>query len=127
MGGATNQRPVLTGEDWFRQQEKRTLHEQRRPQVHKAADILGPGFAPYAVELTDWNDDMTTFTGFFYSAPGATNSPDGTKWWIGQTIAMVDGFGIQTVWDMRGSSSPPTQKTRRFTSLTGERVFSTWA
>jgi hypothetical protein len=127
MGGASNQRIVIGAEDWMRQQEKRTLREQRRPQVHKASDLLGPGFAPQAVAIDDWNDDATLFNGFFYTAPGALNTPDDTKWWIGQTIAMPGGFGIQTVWDMRGTSSPPTNRSRRFTSFTGERVFSTWA
>lgn len=77
--------------DWMRQQEKRTMREERRPHVTKASDIMGPGIAPRAVVITDWNSETArSFNGFFYSAIGADNSPDDTKAWLGLTLSTGD-------------------------------------
>lgn len=77
-------------QEFFSQQNRRLGQEERRPSVRKASDLLGPGIAPYAVPLTDFNSDMAAFNGFFIaepSAPDLNGGPDNTKWWIGQTIA----------------------------------------
>ena len=117
-----------TAEDWMRGQEKRTMHEERRPQIGRASDILGPGIAPNAVEITDWSGPETQFNGFYFSRPGTgLHSPDDTQWWMGETVAQVDGYGVQSVWDYRGSSSPMTVYTRRFSTVgAGTRIFSPW-
>jgi hypothetical protein len=83
--------------DVQRQQQKRTRHEERRPQISKASDLLGPGLAPTAVMLVDWNAPETLFNGIFYSDPGSLNSPDGTLAWMGQTYMNSDGYGYQQV------------------------------
>jgi hypothetical protein len=114
-------------ESWMRQQQRAAQAATRRPNITHASQIMGPGLAPHAVEIKDWSGAETEFNGFFFSRPGAFNSPDGTKWWIGQSISQVEGFGIQTAWDYRGTSSPPTVKTRRFSLVGAARVFSAWA
>lgn len=116
-------------DDWMRGQEKRLMHEERRTHVTVAADIMGPGLGPNAVEITDWSGVETQFNGFYLSAPGtAVHSPDDTKWWLGQTVAQTDGYGYQTVWDYRGSSSPITVYSRKFsTTGAGTRIFSPWS
>lgn len=76
--------------EFFSQQNRRIGQEERRPSVRKASDLLGPGIAPYAVPLTDFNSDMAAFNGLFIaepSTPYANNGPDNTKWWVGQTVA----------------------------------------
>jgi hypothetical protein len=128
MGGPTGHRIVQDGDDWMRQQEKRVLREERRPQITHASDLMGPGLGPRAVEVQSWSDPETEFNGFFYSRPSTTSgAPDTTSWWMGMTIAQAEGYGIQQVWDYRGTSSPMTMRTRRFSSATGTRVFSAWA
>lgn len=112
---------------WVRHRNDEATKQTRRPQVTHAAQIMGPGIAPFAVEIKDWSGAETEFNGFFYTRPGAFNSPDGAKWWIGHSIAQAEGFGIQEVWDYRGTSSPPTKKTRKFTFSGSVRVFSAWA
>lgn len=127
MTTPTGQRISQDAGDWMRQQEKRVAHEARRPSVKRASDLLGPGLGPFAVEVSDWNAPETEFNGFFYSRPGSLHTPDDTLWWMGQTIAQIEGYGMQQVWDYRGMSNPMTVRTRRFTSVTGTRVFSPWA
>jgi hypothetical protein len=127
MAGPTSNQPAVTSAgEWFARQEKRMMREERRPTVRHASDLLGPGIAPHAVRIMDWSGPETEFNGFFYSQPGALHSPDSTLWWIGQSLSQIEGFGIQTVWDYRGTSNPPLQRTRRFTLVGGLRVFGAW-
>jgi|SRR5262245_5649356 len=101
MGGTgTNQRTILTANDWMRQVEKRLLREERRPQVHSASDLMGPGLGPYTVPTADWNSPETQFNGMFMSQPGAVNSPDGSTGWIGMTQGTADGGGYQLAYDV---------------------------
>jgi hypothetical protein len=119
MGGQNSWRQPITYEDLQRNGEKRQLNQERRPQVRTAADLLGPGIAPFAVEILDWNGDETAFNGFFWSQPGAINSPDplNSKWYMGQTEATEDGFGLQWATEFRNIAAnawPPRQFIRRF-------------
>lgn len=129
MGGPTNH-PIGDGDPsaWFRQQEKRTLREERRPRVTAASDILGPGFAPRAVQVNDWNAEEATFNGFFYSEAGAIHTP-GAGVWIGLVIATPTGHGLQQVWSHAvGGDTPPTRWTRSFHTHTGETTtYSAWS
>ena len=43
MGGPNGWRIRRHRLDWMREQEKRVLHEERRPMVTTASDLLGPG------------------------------------------------------------------------------------
>lgn len=114
-------------ENWVQRQQDAIVKQTRRPQISHAAQIMGPGIGPYAVEIRDWSGEETNFNGFFYSAPGAFNSPDSTKWWIGESISQIEGFGVQRVWDYRGTSNPPTVKTRRILFVGSTRSFGAWA
>lgn len=114
MGGANSWRTNITGADWMRDVEKRILSEERRPLIRTASDLLGPGFAPYAVLTQDWNAVECTFNGIFYSQPGGLNSPDGSAYWIGDVLAQQAGFGIQHVWEHRVASDPTTSPIREY-------------
>jgi len=134
MGGQNSWRQAQTFTDLQRNTEKRVLSQERRPQIRTAADLLGPGIAAYAVEILDWNGDETAFNGFFFSGPGAINSPDplNSKWYMGQTEATPDGFGLQWATEFRdivGNVWPPRQFIRRFfdPGSAGTRSFSAWA
>lgn len=115
MGGANNYPTTTDGEGYFRETEKRIAHQERRPMVKRASDLLGPGIAPYAVQIAHWNADEATFNGTFWTAPGDTGAPDLTHWWIGQTEASSDGFGIQQVLTFHDSAVfPPLTYRRQF-------------
>ena len=89
-----NWRPVVGADDYFRQQEKRIMHEERRPQIRQASDLLGPGFGSRATAIADWNSDEAAFTGFFFTEPGAANAPDTNLRWIGITVGLPDESGL---------------------------------
>lgn len=132
MGGSNDWRTQITGEDWMRSQEKRLLHEERRPQVRAASDILGPGIAPYCIRLEDWNADETLFNGFWYSEPGAFNSPNNTRYWIGTSLTIEGGWGIQRVSEYFGTTTdvlwPRPVYTRKFWTASPDapRSWSLW-
>ena len=97
MGGQNSWRiPDDSMSDYMRQQEKRLLHEERRPLIRSAAALLGPGFAPFAVPLVDWNADETLFNGHFYSDAGAQNSPDILRAWIGTVLRPTPATASRT-------------------------------
>ena len=105
MGGQNNWRTGITGEDWMRGMEKRVLHEERRPQIRTASDILGPGIAPYCIRIEDWNAPETLFNGFWYSEPGAFNAPKSDRYWIGYSLAIEGGWGIERVTEYFGDTT----------------------
>jgi len=125
----SNNWPIVTDADgYLRGQEKRLLRQERRPMVKQASDILGPGIAPYAVQISHWNTDEATFNGVFWTEPGDTGAPDLTHWWIGQTEASSDGFGIQQVLSFRESGTwPPLTYRRQFYDPgNGNITYSQW-
>lgn len=133
MGGSNSWRANITGGDWMRDVEKRILHEERRPQIRSASDLLGPGFGPYANQTFDWNSDEALFTGSFFSTAGAVvNSPDPAKFWIGEVLSQADGYGIQHVWEHRVASDPTNSPIREYTrrfynpGTGGSPMFSAW-
>lgn len=119
-------RPVSTFQDWMRDSERRTGAQERRPAPRTAAALLGPGIAPTAVPVADWNDDVTSFNGMFYSQPGAANTPDSAHAWIGWSLADSNGSGIQRV-QRYGADVGGSAMIRGFTSTYGStRVFTAW-
>jgi hypothetical protein len=130
MGGANSWRQIQDGADWMREVEKRVLHEERRPGITTASDLLGPGVGPFSVPILDWNAPETAFNGFFHSEPGAINVPIAGHYWMGTSQATNEGFGLQRVVEYTG---PPVETisndvwTRRFYTVPGsQRQFSTW-
>lgn len=131
-----NWRTNVAADDWVGSVEKRIMHSERRPTIRTAAEILGPGIAPFAIEILDWDDDATAFNGFWFSQPGAINSPDPTnaKWYMGWSEGTEDGFGLQTATEFRDIPgdvwpSPAATWSRRFydPGSAGTRAFSKWA
>lgn len=92
---AKDWRPVVSGSDWMRDQEKRVMSQERRPQVKHASDLLGPGFAPFAVQLRDWNAPEARFNGFWVGE-AAANAPTPTGVYLGVTVGSIDGHAVQT-------------------------------
>lgn len=131
-----NRRPIVTGSDWMRNVERRLLSQERRPVHASAAALLGPGIASQAVLISDWNNEVIGYNGFFYSQPGAINSPDSTMHWIGSSVVDADGAGIQQVVSYvtgtigSGLTTPylGTTWSRSFLSPPGQTpVFNGWA
>lgn len=136
MAGFDDTRQALTGNDWARGLERRILHEERRPAIRAPSDLLGPGIAPFAIQLYDWNQDEAVFNGFWWTEPGALNTPDPDtlNYYMGQTIGSPFGFGLQHVTQYRelDGEAPntwdPNSFVRRFYTQTGgaHRSYSNW-
>lgn len=100
MGVQNSWRTSESFSDWMRGIEKRLMHEERRPSVQPASDLVGPGLATYARSVDDWNSDGPIVNGFFYSiANQVINSPDDAMHWIGIVEANPVGQGIQRIWE----------------------------
>lgn len=130
MGGQQAGRTNIGTSDLIRDIEKRVLSEERRPQIRTASDLMGPGIGPQAIEVRDWNEEATSFNGLFFSTPGALNSPDVTRYWMGFVLATEGGDGFMLVYEYRGDpASPPAARYHRtFTGGTGDgtRTFGVW-
>jgi hypothetical protein len=125
MGGQNNWTIDINANDWMRSMEKRVLHNDRRPSIRAASDLLGPGFAPYAVQTNDWNSEAACRQGYWWSTVGVINSPDNGKEWLGTVIVTPDGFGIQEVSE-QSWYPPPATYVRTFWMAGGIRNFSAW-
>jgi len=90
-----NWRPVVNATDYLGGQKKRVEIEQRRPTIRKAADLVGPGIGPEAVRITDYNNLLATFNGYYSSAAGALNAPNATEAFVGQVISDAEFGGRQ--------------------------------
>jgi hypothetical protein len=117
---------------------KRVIRLERRPAITNATQILGPGAGPYAVLLNDWNDEVATFNGTFYSEPGAMNAPDAegdpigtpsTMYWLGETLGTEDKYGFQRLTRFRLDPDGPgswDEYRRRFYPTGDMYSYSAW-
>ena len=132
MAVANSWRQNETMSDWMRDIEKRLMHEERRPSVRPADELVGPGISTYSAHVDDWNSDGPVVNGFFYSdADQVVNSPDDTKNWMGIVQANPIGQGVQRVWeyidDEDDPDADPDLFTRTFvTNEDGTRTYSDW-
>lgn len=122
--------------------EKRMSSQERRPVVHNASDLLGPGFAPYVIDVNDFGetDDRALITGFYTAVAGLSDAPEATDPYVFQTIAFkfldsgtqtlaVGGRQIAYRGDVTAvpPASPSTDiYMRSFNIILGEKRFSAW-
>jgi len=86
-----------SGEDYLRNQQKRVALEQRRPVIRQASDLVGPGIGAEATRITDYNDILATFNGYYASEAGvALYAPNTTDAFIGSVIMDATLGGVQT-------------------------------
>lgn len=81
---------------YFRNQKKQLQIADRRPVIRKASDLVGPGIGVSAVRITDFNNSLAMFDGYYSSVPGAPHAPNSTDSFIGST-AMDDELGGRQV------------------------------
>ena len=131
MVAQRNWRMGVDADDQLRFNEKRLMHEERRPFVREASSLLGPGFGQYAIRTFDWNQPDCLSNGFWYSvANQVLNSPDNALYWMGITEGHADGNGVQRVRQYQFTTfdvEPIREYNRRFwTDSLGVLQFGTW-
>lgn len=104
--GSQNWRQEVDAVDYFGHQKKQQSVDSRRPVIRKIADLAGPGIAMQAVRLTNFNDALATYNGFYSAAPGAVSAPTPGAAFIGTVVGDAELGGVQT-----------------FTNLTTEAVY----
>lgn len=96
----------MSSEDWrigtdaktyFLHEQKANRIERRRPTVRTAGDLVGPGIDASATTVTNWNDVLATFDGYFSSAAGAASAPTPGEPYVGHTVSDADLGGYQTL------------------------------
>lgn len=85
-------RTETNAEEYFGHQRKTLDLANRRPVLWKAGDLVGPGIGANAVRLTDFNDTLATYNGFYSSDVGASNGPDSSVTTL--TTALVAGASV---------------------------------
>jgi hypothetical protein len=97
---------------YLRREAKRAMQQARRPAFKGLREEVGPGIAPRAVQVLDWNSEECTFNGYYYSVPGVLSSPDPTTRWVGEVWAQDDFNGVQTLREAEppaGTVEPPPE------------------
>lgn len=81
--------------DYFLHQKKHAEIERRRPLIRNGSDLVGPGIGANAVRITDYNDLLATFNGYFSSKPGADSAPNTSEGFVGQVVSDSELGGTQ--------------------------------
>ena len=95
MTESANWRTPIDAADFFGHQKKQDQIEKRRPVIRRAADLVGPGIGPAATRITDFNDTLATFNGFFSAEAGAANAPTTGQAYVGWVSADAELGGVQ--------------------------------
>jgi hypothetical protein len=95
MSGEKNWREDVDAETYFGHQQKQVTLADRRPVIRTASDLVGPGIDSNTVRITDFNDLLATFNGYFSSEPGANAAPNATDSFVGVVISDAEMGGRQ--------------------------------
>lgn len=95
MSDSHNWRTEVNAVDYFGHQKKQLNVADRRPVIRRASDLVGPGVAATAVRITDYNDLLATYNGFFSSAPDALNAPGADDPYVGTVVSDAELGGVQ--------------------------------
>lgn len=104
MNGGDSSRPETDAGDYFGNQKKKLDLADRRPVIRKASDLVGPGIAGAAVRITDFNDVLATFNGYYSAAADAANAPNDTGEFVGFVTMDSEYGGRQVFTDLEDGS-----------------------
>lgn len=91
-----NWRTEVNAGDYFAHQQKQLRMADRRPVIRKASDLVGPGISANSVRVTNFNDLLATYNGFFSADVGAANAPNDTDMFAGTVVSDAALGGVQT-------------------------------
>lgn len=90
-----NWRPELDAGDYFSNQKKKAELADRRPVIRRAGDLVGPGLNMMATPISDFNDPLAQYNGFFSALSGAANAPTSGNF-TGVVVSDATQGGTQT-------------------------------
>ena len=90
-----NWRTDVDAGDYFLHQKKQLQIADRRPVIRRASDIVGPGIGEAAYRLTDLNDPIALFNGYYSTAAGAGGAPTPDEPFIGYVVSDATLAGVQ--------------------------------
>lgn len=120
-----NGRPEVDAEDYFGNQQKKLALADRRPVIRRASDLVGPGIGESAVQVTNFNNALATYNGYYSSLVGAENAPNTNENFIGYTVMDSELGGVQVLYGVQSQ----VEYRRRFTRNpmdAGSIVFGGW-
>lgn len=100
MADQQNWRTGTDANDYFLHQKKQIQMADRRPVMHKASDLVGPGIDRFAARIDDFNSIKATFDGYFSALSTAFNAPSATENFVGVVTADESLGGVQTFWGL---------------------------
>lgn len=121
MANEQDWRIPTNAEDYFQQQKKQLNVADRRPVIRRASDLVGPGIAPTAVRVTDMNDILATYNGFFSCAEGAANAPTADDDYVGWVSGDAELGGVQHMTGL--TSEDRYQRVFRRNPLDAETIY----
>lgn len=91
-------RPEIDAEIYFGGQKKTLAVADRRPVIRKAADLVGPGINAQATPITDFNNLLATYNGYYSAVTGSFAAPNDDEAFVGVTVmdATMGGFQLFT-------------------------------
>ena len=94
MSSEQNWRQENSAETYFGHQKKTLAVADRRPVIRKASDLVGPGIGASATVLTDFNDLLATYNGYYSAEDGALNAPFPGEAYVGIVVmdSMLGGY-----------------------------------
>lgn len=95
-----NWRTATDAEDYFQQQQKQTVMNNRRPVIRKASDLVGPGIAATAVRITSFNDLLAQYNGFFSAVAGTFFAPTPYQPYVGWVSSDAELGGVQVFYGL---------------------------
>lgn len=95
-----NWRTETNGEDYFGHQKKQLQIADRRPVIRKPSDLVGPGIAISATRITNFNNELAQFNGFYSALEGAAHAPTSDQAYMGWVTMDDEIGGIQMFFGM---------------------------
>lgn len=109
MSETSNWRTDVDAGDYFLHQKKKNEVADRRPVIRRAVDLVGPGIADVAIRVTDWNNVLATYNGYFSSVRAANgpvlagpgpNAGFDVNPYVGTVTSDAEIGGVQTITDL---------------------------
>lgn len=124
-----NWRPEVDALDYFGHQQKRLQVADRRPVIRQASDLVGPGIGATAVSITNFNDPLATYNGYYSANVGPGTAPAMNAPAVGQfigTVVMDLTLGGKQIFTRLSDGIEFTRTFRRLPGDTETIVWGSW-